>query len=245
MKQELKISACCLTDQGKVRPQNEDVCFVDDQLRFFLVADGMGGAGGGDVASRLFLETVNEIFTEDDAGSLDQLKQVVSRIFRKANEKIQVSAAANEALSQMGCTAELLAFLGYTFVLGHVGDSRTYLYQDGKLNQITKDHSLVQQQIDEGVIDEEQALNSKLKSVLTRAVGTDSEVDADQIVGAVHPGTIFLLCSDGLYNMLSQDDIVQVLEFEAPLEFKAEMLVNMANDAGGRDNVSVALVQVG
>jgi serine/threonine protein phosphatase PrpC len=244
MRQELKISACCLTDQGMVRPQNEDVCFVDDNLRFFLVADGMGGTGGGDVASALFLETAKENFPEKQISSQDILEQIISQSFSQANAKIQEVAAANEALSKMGCTAELLAFTADTFVLGHVGDSRTYSFQDGSLHQLTKDHSLVQQQVDEGSIDEEQAKNSKFKSVLTRAVGTAPELEVDQIVGSVLPGTTFLLCSDGVYNMLSEDDIVPVLQFEAPLEFKAEMLVNMANDAGGRDNISVTLVQV-
>lgn len=238
------VAAACKTDQGLKRPHNEDICAVNIENNYFMVADGMGGSAGGDVASALFLKTVSECYNGQSQLSLDESKSLITSCFHTANSTILSHVEANPSHSGMGCTAELLTLWQDMFLLGHVGDSRTYWFDDGDLKLLTKDHSLVQDQVDKGVMTESQANQSKLKNVLLRAVGVKSQLDVELTFGKVIPGNIFLLCTDGLYNMISKDQIVPVLAYEAPLEFKAEMLVNMANEAGGRDNISVTLVEI-
>lgn len=265
----LPLDACCKTDVGLKRSQNEDVCAVNTELNFFMVADGMGGAAKGDLASKFFLQSVEEIFstTEVQTGpslkerfyacfedseeelekpinkALNQVKDKVYACFENANKIIQDHITKIPQHSGMGCTAEVLTFTDLNYVIGHVGDSRSYLLSSGTpLRQLTKDHSLVQDQVDSGTIVQKQAGSSVLKNVLTRAVGVGPHLEVDIISGQASPGDIFLLCSDGLYNMVSEEEIEAVLLFDAPLTLRAEILVNMANDNGGRDNVSVTLV---
>lgn len=211
----------------------------------FLVADGMGGNAGGDVASGIFKEVATQLFNEGETLSQLECKTRVQNCFRYANRDIIDQASGNPVLTGMGCTAELLTFYGNFFILGHVGDSRTYSFHGGELQQLTKDHSLIQQQLDRGDISTTEAQESRFKNVLLQAVGSAPDLNPDIVCGEVLPETIFLLCTDGLHSMLSPDEISPVLAFDAPLELKAEMLVNMANDAGGKDNVSVALVAAG
>lgn len=268
MTQTHSIDACCKTDTGLKRSKNEDVCAANREYNFFMIADGMGGAAKGDLASKFFLTTTENIFTAlektpnlkerfyacfDDAEAGDKkiqnkalnlLKDKVYACFENANNTIQEHIKKIPTHAGMGCTAELLTFFQKYYIIGHVGDSRSYLLSSGTpLRQITKDHSLIQTQIDNGVIQEKQGSNV-LKNVLTRAVGVAPNLEVDIISGQVQPGDIFLLCSDGLYNMVTDKEIEEVLAFDAPLILKAEMLVNMANDNGGRDNISVTLVQI-
>lgn len=243
MNNTLHLSACCKTDPGLHRAKNEDVCLTDPEHRYFLVADGMGGNAGGDVASGIFQRAVTRILGKDQTVLQQERLAQVHNCFSRANAEIIAQASGNPVLTGMGCTAELLTFHDDTFILGHVGDSRTYRFQEGELQQITKDHSLVQQQLDRGEISSTEAKKSKFKNVLLQAVGTSPELTADIISERVQPGTIFLLCTDGLHSMISVNEIQPVLAFDAPLELKAEMLVNMANDAGGKDNITVTLVE--
>lgn len=244
MKNSHTLSACCKTDTGLLRSKNEDVCMANLENCCFLVADGMGGVSGGEVASGLFRETAAKIFSEGKTLSLRESREQVESCFSRANAEIFALANENPGLTGMGCTAELLTFHDDLFILGHVGDSRTYRFYDNKLEQITKDHSLIQHQLDRGEITSSQARKSKLKNIVLRAVGTNPMVTADIISGETLPATIFLLCSDGLHSMLTVEEICPVMAFDAPLDFKAEMLVNMANDAGGEDNITVTLVEV-
>lgn len=265
------LNACCKTDIGLKRSQNEDVCAVNSEFNFFMVADGMGGAAKGDLASKFFLQSVEEIFSATLAQSapslkervyscfedsdedpenpqdkaLNQVKDKAYACFENANKTIQEHIKKIPQHTGMGCTAELLTFSDKSYVIGHVGDSRSYLLSSGgPLRQLTKDHSLVQDQVDSGTIGQQQASSSVLKNVLTRAVGVAPHLEVDVISGQTSPGEIFLLCSDGLYNMVTDEEIEAVLIFDAPLSLKAEILVNMANDNGGRDNISVTLVQI-
>ena len=144
----------------------------------------------------------------------------------------------------MGCTAETLTFCRDRFVLGHVGDSRTYLFRDGILTQLTKDHSLVQSHIDQGLLSRQEARKSRFLNILLRVVGNSEKMAVDLSCGDLRPGDTFLLCSDGLHGMVEDNALQPVLAYDAPLDLKAEMLVNMANDAGGRDNVTVVLAFV-
>lgn len=268
MTQTHPIDACCKTDTGLKRSQNEDVCAANKEYNFFMVADGMGGAARGDLASKFFLAATDNIFTAQEKNptlaerfyacfddteeaeekeqnkALNLVKDKAYACFEKANDTIQEHIKRIPTHAGMGCTAELLTFFEQYYIIGHVGDSRSYLLSTGtSLRQITKDHSLIQSQIDNGAIPQKQASNV-LKNVLTRAVGVAPHLEVDIISGQVHPGDIFLLCSDGLYNMVTDSEIEDVLAFDAPLSLKAEMLVNMANDNGGRDNISVTLVQI-
>ena len=265
------VEACSKTDIGLIRNQNEDVCAVNKELGFFMVADGMGGAAKGDLASSFFLQAVERVFStiqppanpslkerfyacfeesQQEAESeeekvLNQVKERVYTCFANANNTIQEHIAKIPQHKGMGCTAELLTFYGNSYVIGHIGDSRSYLLSGQRsLRQLTRDHSLVQDQVDSGTIAHNQRRSSVLKNVLTRAVGVGPNVEVDLISGKANSGDMFLLCSDGLYNMIEDDDIGAVLRFDAPISLKAEMLVNMANDNGGRDNISVTLVQI-
>ena len=244
MKQGNTIFACSKTDPGLRRHQNEDVCLADKDRRYFLVADGMGGQAGGEVASGLFLETVAEVFREKKNHILAEGKAKIEEAFSLANRKIIAHAASTPHYSGMGCTAELLILCQEHYIVGHVGDSRTYLFHAGNLSQLTHDHSLVQQQVDQRIITKEQAEKSQFRNVLLRAVGIDAAIEVDITSGQFSPGDIFLLCSDGLHGMVKQDEITSVLAYHAPLALKADMLINMANDAGGKDNISVALAEI-
>lgn len=264
------VETYCKTDIGLKRSQNEDICAVDPDRKFLVVADGMGGAARGDVASKLFLSTVKKVFSiptptqpslkerfyacfEDEGETLDDqenkildtVKDKVYSCFEQTNNSIHAHVKKIPAHEGMGCTAELLTFWKSYYVIGHVGDSRTYLYsQHSSLRQLTKDHSLVQEQVDSGNLHETQAETSRLRNVLTKAIGVKPHQEMDLITGQVQPGDIFLLCSDGLYNMVNDKEIEDVLAFDGPLELKAEILINMANDAGGKDNISVALAAI-
>ncbi len=144
----------------------------------------------------------------------------------------------------MGCTAELFILHNNRFVLGHVGDSRTYRLSDGRLTQLTKDHTLVQIQEEQGLISKEQAKTHSMRNVILRVVGNSKGVEVDMIQGTAVPGDIFLLCSDGLSGMLDDEQIQEILAFEGPLPLKATMLIDQANHAGGKDNITVALIEV-
>jgi len=145
----------------------------------------------------------------------------------------------------MGCTAELLVFSGDCYILGHVGDSRTYLLREGELRQITKDHSLVQQQVDQGLISAAEAKHHPMKNVVLRALGADIELSLDLSRGRIFPGDLFLLCSDGLTDMLEDAAIREALASRRSLADKVESLIEGAKSAGGRDNVTAVLCQAG
>jgi len=244
MNSTTRLAAYCQSDTGLRRSRNEDVCSVSIEHRYFMVADGIGGAAAGDIASDLFLQTVSQTFKRKTKMTLAEGKEQVKSCFTLSNTRILEHIALNPSHSGMGCTAELLVICGDMFILGHVGDSRTYCYLDKKIEQLTVDHSLVQEQLSQGLISKTEAEKSTFKNVLLRAVGVDAGVEVDIFCGKIVPGSIFLLCTDGLHNMVNIENIEPVLAYEAPLSLKTEMLVNMANDAGGSDNISVALVEI-
>ena len=144
----------------------------------------------------------------------------------------------------MGCTAELLAFHNDGFVLGHVGDSRTYSLSKGMLKQLTRDHTFVQEQLDQGLISREQAKTHSMRNLILRVVGSDDGLEVDIIPGTVLFGDIFLLCTDGLSSMVEDVQIKKILALEEPLAVKATMLIDKANNAGGKDNITVVLIEI-
>ncbi|MBP1712160.1 MAG: protein serine/threonine phosphatase [Deltaproteobacteria bacterium] len=184
----LKVQSFGQTDTGLKRSNNEDSFLCHPDLALWAVADGMGGAASGEVASRIFVDTAFEVFSGIEATAAKEDSLIVQEIFRIANERIFLSAKNNRQYHGMGCTAELLAFSGEDYLVGHVGDSRTYLFRDGDLKQLTRDHSLVQDQLDRGLITVEEAKNHALRNVILRAVGVEEALAVDFIRGGSFPG---------------------------------------------------------
>jgi protein phosphatase len=231
------------TDVGRVRTINEDALLLMPELAVFAVADGMGGEEKGEVASRIFVETAEEIFAHASRRSEDETEERVREAFVLANEKILGWAKANR-VGRMGCTAELIAFFDSNYVLGHVGDSRTYCLRRGNLKQLTRDHSLVQAQVDQGFLSPAEAQRSPLRNIILRSVGTEETLTADLLRGKTQPGDVYLLCSDGLTGMVDDGAIRDTLSRPLELSGKAHRLVEQAKLAGGDDNITVILCEV-
>jgi serine/threonine protein phosphatase PrpC len=232
------------TDTGLRRSNNEDAFIVRPELGFCLVADGMGGAAAGEIASGLFAETTSEVFSGAKAQSEQEMLELVQRAFARANERILNHVKENPHHQGMGCTAELVAFSDESFILGHMGDSRTYRFRTGQLKQLTQDHSLVQDQIDKGLITAAEARNHPLRNVIVRALGVNESLALDLLRGKTLSGDLFLLCSDGLTDMVDDTLIQEVLSSTMALHQKVEKLIGLANSAGGYDNITVVLSEV-
>nr|WP_320189814.1 Stp1/IreP family PP2C-type Ser/Thr phosphatase [uncultured Desulfobacter sp.] len=231
------------TDQGLKRKNNEDAVLINEHNGFCLVADGIGGAVGGDVASRIFADTAQDVFAKADSLN-ESTYTTIQRVFLNANEYILNYAGNHPDCEGMGCTAELFAIEDGRYVLGHIGDSRTYRMRNNELKQLTKDHSLVQEQLDQGLIKPEDVSTHALKNVILRAVGIKKNPAVDIIRGNLFSGDIFLLCSDGLTDLVDQEILKQYILSPLPFEQKAEALIQEANNRGGKDNISVVLVQI-
>lgn len=231
------------TDRGLKREKNEDAVLVNEHDGFCLAADGIGGSLAGEVASRMFADTAQDVFAEAFALN-EPIYTTIQRVFLNANKYILAYAGKHSGCEGMGCTAELFAIEEDRYVLGHIGDSRTYRLRNNELKQLTKDHSLVQEQLDQGLIKPEDVSTHALKSVILRAVGIKKNPAVDIIRGNLFSGDIFLLCSDGLSDMVDLKIIKQHLLSPLPLEQKADSLVQEANARGGKDNISVVLVQI-
>ncbi len=243
------------SDPGRVRPHNEDSVFVDATLGLVVLADGMGGYSAGEVASgmatTLLASGLVSAFAERGPGEREVggrrswARTAMAREITSTNEVIHGAAANQPQYAGMGTTVVAAVFHDDAVTVAHVGDSRAYRLRGSELSQLTRDHSLLQEQIDAGTITAEQARASKSKNLLTRALGVDPAVEPEIREHGAQPGDVFLLCSDGLTDMLGDDRIAAtILEQEANPERCAARLVEMANDAGGCDNVTVALVRV-
>jgi protein phosphatase len=239
----MRINTIGMTDKGARRQNNEDAFVVLPGNNYSAVADGMGGAAAGEVASRIFVDTVSELFHRLDPHSEDEVKTMIGEAFRQGNERIIKSAHDTPEFEGMGCTAELIAFFADRYLVGHVGDSRTYLFRAGELRQITKDHSLVQHQVDQGIITALEARSHAMKNVVLRALGVDPSLSLDIVRGRVLPDDLFLLCSDGLTDMLDDAEIGEILASGLTIGEKVAKLINCAITAGGRDNVTAVLCQ--
>ena len=232
------------TDVGNVRSNNEDVFYVSEACHFCLVADGMGGAAAGEVASRLFAETAKAVFAGHDGTSEENTIARVQTTFKLANDKILKHVGRHPHDQGMGCTAELLAFSQGNFIIGHVGDSRTYRLKNNILKQLTKDHSLVQEQLDQGLINQEEARRHAMRNVILRAVGVNDTVALDILKGKKKSGDLFLLCSDGLTDMVAEAMVKSALTAGGTLRERSDALIQLAKQAGGKDNVTVVLSAV-
>jgi PPM family protein phosphatase len=226
------------TDAGRVRRRNEDAFVLDPPL--FAVADGMGGAQAGEVASRLAAAAFREYH---DADRLEPAERVEA-IIKEANRRIYERARTDAEVSGMGTTVTAAILTNGRVSIGHVGDSRAYRVREGELERLTEDHSLVADLMRSGRLTPEEADAHPQRSVITRALGTDADVDVDTVTVDVEPGDLFLLCSDGLTTMVPEDDILRIVQDAGTLDEIARTLVRAANSGGGEDNITVVLFRV-
>jgi protein phosphatase len=233
------------TDLGLRRVNNEDAFVSAPEHGLLALADGMGGAASGEVASGIFVDTVRELLSSGPPSAAEEAEELVRGTFLLANRRIRDLAARELQHRGMGCTGEMVVFTGDRYVVGHVGDSRVYLFREGRLRQVTKDHSFVQDQVDHGVITPEQARVHAYRHMLLRAIGIHDPLAVDLSSGKAFPGDLFLLCSDGLTDMVEDHLIEERLASGLSLGEKADLLVRDACDAGGHDNVTVVLGRVG
>jgi len=235
-----------ITDIGRKRELNEDYIYTSGQPigalpNLFIVADGMGGHKAGDYASMHTVDRFVEVIRElgEEHGVQDAINEAVTA----ANAYIYQRSRENSNLSGMGTTLVLASCIGNEAIVANIGDSRLYLVNDDAMTQITRDHSLVEEMVTLGGIDREMARNHPDKNIITRAVGVKEKVAADFFEVDLTKGDKLLLCSDGLTNMLRDEEIYQIIQDNKELEQAAKALVDAANENGGRDNIAVVLVE--
>jgi protein phosphatase len=240
---------CAKTDPGRARDNNEDSVAFDQATCTAILADGMGGYNAGEIASGMataFIKSeLSRWLTEAGTGARGkEVRRAMEICVDNANLSIYNSANSNAHYAGMGTTLVVGVFRDDTFLLGHIGDSRCYRMRGGVLEQITKDHSLLQEQIDAGLITLEQASTSSIKNLVTRALGVEEAVLLEVNEFPVEAGDLYLMCSDGLSDMVDDAAIAKIVSTDAELETKAGQLIDAANANGGRDNISVMMVEV-
>lgn len=253
LSQALEIASC--TDPGMVRSHNEDSIAADPALGIIVLADGMGGYNAGEVASGMattvLITELTRLLPEypphrpDPATGHAAAETLLREQIARANTSIFQAAQSQPQYAGMGTTLVVSLFYDNRVAVAHIGDSRAYRLRGDEFAQVTRDHSLLQEQIDSGMLTPEQARYSQNKNLVTRALGIDPTVDAEIHEYHTQPGDIWLLCSDGLNDMVTDEDIAMtVATLSGNLSLAARQLVQMANDNGGRDNISVILVRV-
>lgn len=239
----VRYTAAAVTDRGRKRPSNEDAFGFSVEAGVYVVCDGMGGAAAGEIASSLAVDEVLRLLKERKQESESELPAAAESAVTAANEAIFSRAQRNHRLSGMGTTLVVMTTHEQHVWILNIGDSRCYLMRGGKLEQLTRDHSLVEEQVRLGRMTPREALHSPLKNVITRALGTQSQVTPDVFELDAEPGDIFLLCSDGLTRELPDNAIESLLHCDLGLEEKAAQLVEAAKKAGGHDNITCMLVR--
>lgn len=242
------------SDAGMVRSHNEDAIYTNPALGLAILADGMGGYNAGEVASSMVTTLLGSELEKaiarqqlppQDSNGQSQARQLLETEIARANLAVYQAAQSQPQYAGMGTTLVMAVFCDNTVTVAHIGDSRLYRLRDEAFQQITRDHSLLQEQIDSGLLTPEQARHSQNRNLVTRAVGVDPAVEPEIHAYPALPGDIYLFCSDGLSDMVEDDEIGMTVQLlSANLELAATQLVQMANDNGGRDNVSVILVRV-
>jgi protein phosphatase len=228
----VKVRAAATTDIGRVREGNEDSYLLEDPI--FAVADGMGGHRGGEVASRIAVETLERLFREGGTALAEQVQEANRAVFERST--------TDRSVAGMGTTLTVAIVQGESIRLAHVGDSRAYLLRDGELRMLTEDHTLVHRMVKEGEISQREAERHPQRSVLTRALGVEGSVQVDQATVDVLAGDRVMLCTDGLTSMIGEEAIARILTSEPDPQRAAELLVRAANQAGGADNTTVVLL---
>ena len=242
-----------VTDQGRVRTSNQDAFAILNESGVWIVADGMGGRAGGDIASRI---TVNRVANElsqrlgtrlSDSTSIQSRSELLHEVVRRSNQAVREEASRHPELLGMGTTLVILMILPHpqpTALIAHVGDSRAYCLRSGLLSQVTRDHSFVEESLRTGLLTQAEVVDHPMRHVLTRAVGAEVEIETEISVHALGPQDILLLCTDGLTKMLPDRIICDILSRpNASLEKMCQALVDKANARGGEDNTTVVLVR--
>lgn len=243
----LDYTAAAVTDRGRKRPSNEDAFGFSVEHGIYLVCDGMGGAAAGEVASSLAVDEMLRLLSSraETGDAASQMPQFAEDAICATNEAIFSRSMRNEKLSGMGTTLVGLLVEERRIWVLNVGDSRCYRLRNRRLEQITHDHSLVEEQVRLGRMTRSEALRSPLRNVITRALGTQSRVTPDVLALEVEPGDLFLLCSDGLTRELNDPLIESLLGTDLPLDTRCARLVDAAKKAGGHDNITCILVCAG
>jgi len=237
-------TAAAVTDRGRKRPSNEDAFGYSVEHGVFVVCDGMGGAAAGEIASSLAVDETLRLLSDRPDAETVSLANAAADAIDAVNEAIFSRAQRNYRLNGMGTTLVVLVAQEDQISVLNIGDSRCYRLREGKFEQVTLDHSLVEEQVRLGRMSRAEALRSPLRNVITRAVGTQRKVTPDIFALTAAPGDRFLLCSDGLTRELSDPQIEALLAVDGLLEEQCARLVNAANKAGGNDNITCVLVNV-
>lgn len=237
------LQAFSITDIGKRRQLNQDYVYANEAplgnlANLFIVADGMGGHNAGDYASRYAVETV----VREVKGSFEKNPvRILGKAIKVANDQIRRKAGEDISLYGMGTTIVAATVIGHYLQVANVGDSRLYIVND-EIRQVTRDHSLVEEMVRLGGMDEQTARKHPDKNIITRAVGARSEVEVDFFSEELHPGDKVLMCSDGLTNMLEDEEILRIMKEAHSLSEKAGRLIDRANENGGKDNIAVIIM---
>jgi PPM family protein phosphatase len=239
----LRIEYGVRSDPGKVRASNEDSYIANDKSAIFLVADGMGGHAAGEIASKIAALAVEDVVCAKTIES--NMEDLLRLAVQKANASVYETQKLKPECRGMGSTLTVLTFLNNHYFVAQVGDSRAYLYRNSTLSQLTRDHSLVWPLYESGLLTKDDISRHPQKNLITRSIGTQPQVEADLQKGAALEGDIFLLCSDGLTDVLSDQDIQQVLSYnDRHPQALSELLVNAANAGGGPDNITAVVVSL-
>ncbi|HEY4212361.1 MAG TPA: Stp1/IreP family PP2C-type Ser/Thr phosphatase [Steroidobacteraceae bacterium] len=244
------------TDTGKVREHNEDTIAFEADIGLLVLADGMGGYNAGEVASGIAVKTIVNLVREhveredmsvpDKDSGISRPTIIMRDAINRANKIIYQTARTQPQCEGMGTTVVAALFFDNTITIAHVGDSRLYRQRSDKFEQVTMDHSLLQELVDRGFYSAEEAQRAANKNYVTRALGVEPNVDVEIQEVAVHKGDVYLLCSDGLSDMVEDEDIhLTINTFGDNLDTVAKQLIQLSNDNGGRDNVSVVMAHIG
>ena len=244
----MKIEIAAAVDPGRARSNNEDSVATDEEVSLAVLADGMGGYNAGEVASSMATSFIRDelgrwLREASGQASDAEVRRAMDICVDNANRAIYDAANANPQYAGMGTTLVVAVFREGRLLLGHVGDSRCYRLRGAQLLQMTRDHSLLQEQIDAGLITPEQAAFSANKNLVTRAVGVEEVVLLESHQHDVHPDDLYLMCSDGLSDMVDDAALLRLLQMHDSLPERARALIDAANDAGGKDNISVILAR--
>jgi protein phosphatase len=247
----MRLRVGAATSVGRVRPINEDAYLAKSDQGLFVVCDGMGGAAAGEVASRLAVQTIASCLDaagggepQDAASGFQARTRQLGRAIQQANRAILARSQSDEEHAGMGTTVVGVWVDGGVVSVGHVGDSRAYLAHGSGFETLTSDHSLVEAQVQAGLIDREQSLKSEQQNILLRALGREADVDVELAEVAVAAGDRLLLCTDGLTRMVSDDQLAGALErFRGDPQRACDHLIEAANDSGGPDNITVVVVE--
>ena len=239
---------CSRTHPGRVRGNNEDSVIIDETAGRAVLADGMGGYSAGEIASAMATSLIQgelsrSLSAVDAQTSMTFIRRAVEACVIHANHAIFIASRTNPHYAGMGTTLVLALFHDQRLLVGHVGDSRCYRLRGDNFEQITKDHSLLQEQLDAGWLTPAQAINSPIRNLVTRAMGVEDRVLLEIHEHEVQTGDLYLMCSDGLSDMMDDDLMAEILRRDAPLPEIADALVARANAHGGRDNITVALAR--